>query len=47
MASLTIVYREAWKRDEQRVAWIGSAAERHTECKRVIAEYDGHLNEEQ
>lgn len=41
-AKLTIDYREAWERDEQRVAWIGSVNDLHQECDLAIAEYDAN-----
>lgn len=42
---LTIEYREAWERDEQRVAWISSDAVLFAECDRVIAEYDENADD--
>ena len=44
-AYLIIDYREAWERDEQRVAWIGSDADLFAECDRVIAEYDANADD--
>lgn len=45
-SQLTIEYREAWERDENRVAWIGSETDLFDACEAAIAEYDASEEDE-
>jgi hypothetical protein len=45
-ANLTIDYKEAWERDEQRVAWISNLAALHRACDDLIDEYDFNAEED-